>query len=241
MTMAFGPVAGPELAITWAVAVFGSWFLLLIPFMRKKEQIWKRLNQDEEKAVDAWLTGMGIFIGLAIFSCLFWSAHFLGNTSGQVPAVPLHRISVRTGSGLHREWAKAVFGTWLLLALPFLVWMYRKADRIFKAAVIRQAEMGPRFRSVFLEKTKRLLPPAASEKLKLLPPTLQGGHVVKAVLKDGRIVPNCFVLNSGELLGVYDRVQMDFDARDIVDVSAVSAAELPPYEESKWLRLDGRA
>ena len=51
----FGAVAGPELTFTWVIAVFGSWFLLIIPFMRKKEQIWKRLNDDQEHAVDAWL------------------------------------------------------------------------------------------------------------------------------------------------------------------------------------------
>ena len=54
---AFGPIRGAELLITWTVAVFGSWFILVIPFMRKKERIWKRLNTDQESAVDAWLIG----------------------------------------------------------------------------------------------------------------------------------------------------------------------------------------
>src|SRR5437773_125999 len=72
----FHEIKGPELTLTWAVSVFGSWFILVIPFMRKKEQIWKRLNSDQEKAVDAWLLGMGVLIGLLIASSFGWSFVF---------------------------------------------------------------------------------------------------------------------------------------------------------------------
>ena len=229
LTRVFGQIQSREIVLTWAVAVFGSWFLLLIPFMRKKEQIWKRLNEDQEKAIDAWLFGMGIFIGLLIISEFFWSFWFL---RGSRPT---------SSGGFDPRWIRAVFGTWLFLTLPFLVLMYRRADKIFKTAVARQTQAGPSFRTHFVEKSRRMLPETIAAKLRGVPPTLEQGHVVTAVLKDGREVPHLFVLNANEILGVYDRTELGFDASDIVGVKPVDADQLPGYEESKWLRLDGRA
>ena len=72
LTALFGGIRGAEISITWAVAVFGSWFILMIPFMRKKERIWKRLNDDQEKATDAWLLGLRIFHrGLEFYCRIF--------------------------------------------------------------------------------------------------------------------------------------------------------------------------
>ena len=161
MQIAFGRIEGKELTITWSVAVFGSWFLLVIPFMRKKEQIWKRLNDDQEKAVDAWLLGMGLFIGLLIASAFFWSFWLRGNL-----------------------WLKYVFATWLVILFPLLILMYRQADRIFKTAVVRQTYV-PQFKSVTIEPSKRLLPQKMAEKIRTFAPTLSSGHVVTAVLKSG--------------------------------------------------------
>ena len=216
MQIAFGRVEGKELTITWSVAVFGSWFLLVIPFMRKKERIWKRLNDDQEKAVDAWFWGMGLFIGLLIASAFFWSFWLKGSL-----------------------WFKYVFATWLVILFPFLILMYRQADRIFKTAAARQTYV-PRFRSIFIEPSKRLLPQAVAEKIKTFAPTLSSGHVVTAVLKSGQRVSHVFVLNFNEILGVYDKIDFDFDARDVVDTEKIDPGQLPAYEEAKWLRLDGR-
>ena len=242
---AFGKIRGPERTVTWSLAVFGTWFLLVIPFMRKKERIWKRLNCDQEKAADAWLLGMGIFIGLLIASAFFWSLRYAS------------RSAVKSG-GLDPLWTKSVAGTWLFLALPFLVLMYRKADRIFKSAAGRRTQAGPlrdssrisnaggaerigagpKFRTCFMEKEKRLLPGRLAQKLKNVPTPLPQGHVVTLRLKDGRLVPHVFVLNLSEILGVYGRTEPGFEAADIEDVEPVS--EFPAYEEEKWLRLDGR-
>src|SRR3989338_3231027 len=132
LTSVFGRIQGSELTLTWAVAVFGSWFILLIPFIRKKEQIWKRLNDDQERAVDAWLAAMGIFIGLLVANCLFW----------------IWRLAdkIQAGDGFDPTWSKAVFGTWLFLLIPFLIWMYRKADDIMKTALVRQGAVPPPFK-----------------------------------------------------------------------------------------------
>ncbi|MBI3306587.1 MAG: hypothetical protein HYZ84_02100 [Candidatus Omnitrophica bacterium] len=222
----FGKIQGPELVFLWGVSVFGSWAILLTPFMRKKEQIWKRLNYDEERSVDLWLLGMGIFIGLLIASCLGWSLFF----KERILQNPLK-------ARLDGVWAKAVFGSWIFLLMPFLVFMYRKADQIFKEAVSRQSAAGPRFRTLFLEKSKRRLPEKSAVKIKNIPPTLREGHLVNLILKDGRKIANAFVLHD-EILGVYDRLELGFDVQDISDIEPLE--EIPVYEESKWLRLDAR-
>ncbi|MGH7198736.1 MAG: hypothetical protein ACREH5_08375 [Candidatus Omnitrophota bacterium] len=226
MKWAFGPIEGAELTMTWCVAVFGSWFLLVIPFMRKKEQIWKRMNDDQEKAVDAWLFGMGSFIGLLIASCLIWSVILRGE--------------IRSAAGFELRWLKGVFVSWLIILFPFLIFMYRQADRIFKTAVLRQT-YAPRFKSVAVDRAKRLLPDEVSLKLRAVAPTLRQGHVVTAHLKDGRRVPDVFILNNREILGIYDRPELDFEGGEVLDIEVMSLDKLPAYEEAKWLRLDGLA
>jgi len=224
----FGAVLGAELTLTWSLAVFGSWFVLLIPFMRQKERIWKRLNADQENALSAWFFAMGFFIGVLILSALGWSYIYR------------RQILESAYTGWNRPWIKAVLSTWLLSLLPFLIWMYRRADAIFKLAVERQAPRGPDHRSLFVERSKRLLPEKMAEKLRDVKPLLGQGHVLTLVLKDGTRVPHVFVMNAKEILGIYDRDHFDFTAGDVEDIEPLTAGQLPAYEESKWLRLDGR-
>jgi hypothetical protein len=223
LTLLFGRIQGSELTLSWAVAVFGSWFVLLIPFMRKKEQIWKRLNDDQERAVDAWLVAMGFFIGLLVSSCLFWSWRLADR--------------IQTSEGFDATWSQAVFGTWLFLLIPFLIWMYRKADDIMKTAMVRQGAIPPSFKTAIVEKSKRLLPKALQEKLNNIPPTLPRGHVVTVILKDGQRIPDVFVLDSREIAGVYHRDSFDFESSHVVDIKPIPKDQLPPYEEMKWLKL----
>ena len=225
VTALLGPVRGPELTMTWSLAVFGSWFLAVIPFMRKKEKIWKRLNVDQESALDAWLGGMGVFIGLLIAAAFFWSLHYKSRLGQE---------------GLSGEWLKAVFLTWLVLMLPFLILLYRQADRIFKTAVERQTPKLPVFRSLLVEHSRRLLPEKISQKIRRAPAVLREGHIVNALLKDGRKIPHVFVMGGTEILGVYDRTELGFEADDIMDIEILAPGDLPVYEESKWLRIDGR-
>ena len=222
----FGVVEGPELTMTWVVSVFGSWFILVIPFMRKKEQIWKRLNQDQEKAVDAWLLGVSVFIGLLVVSLFTWSLVFK------------ERVGDLSQKGMDMLWAKSVFVSWLVILLPFLVFMYRKADLIFKTATERQTYT-PKFKTISIPQSQRLLPMPLVQKLKNTPPTLRGGHVVTLVLKNGQRISHAFVLNSEEILGLYDRIDYNFSSSDVVDLETIPSEQLPAYDESKWLRLDG--
>ncbi len=223
MKAAFGVIAGPELTMTWIVAVFGSWFLLVIPFMRKKEQIWKRLNDDQEKAVDIWFVGMGLFIAFLAASAFFWS-YWLKDS-----------ILLE---GMNPVWAKATFGTWLAGLVPFLIGMYRQADKLFAAAHARQTYT-PGYRTAEVEGAARTLPNALRARLKNFPETLPNGHVVTAVLKSGERVPHVFILKRREILGVYDRPSLGFHASDLADLEPILSENLPVYDEAKWLRLDG--
>lgn len=227
MAWVFGTIEGAELTLTWCVAVFGTWFLFLAPFMRKKERIWKRLNHDQEKAADLWLKGMVFYIGVLIVSSLTWSVVF---RSG------LHR----SGGGLYGPWLKAVLATWLLTLIPFLVVMYQKADLLFKEAHARQTSRGPKFQSTLIEKAVRQLPPAIADQISGFPEMLENGRIVTLKLKDGREIQDVFVINSREVIGLYGRDSMDFKTEDVIDVRAVDAQSLPAYEETRWLRLDGR-
>lgn len=220
-----GDLSQPEILVTWALSVFGSWFLILTPFMRKKEQIWKRLNQDQEKATNAWLTGMGFFIALLIAVCFFWGWYL--------------RASIFEDPGFDKIWVRNVFASWLVLILPFLIFLYKKADAIYQGALQRQTHLSPKFKTAFMEKSQRMLPPPLVTKLAQFPETLQSGHVVNVVLKDGRKVPDVFIYRGEEILGIYNLESPAFEANDIQDLEPVQ--QLQNYEESKWLRLDGRA
>ena len=219
----FGAVRGAELTLTWMVCVFGSWFILVIPFMRKKEQIWKRLNTDQERAVDAWLMGMSIFIGSLVMSALGWGIVFKPR---------LHTES----AGMDGVWMKAVFGTWLAVLIPFLIFMYRKADFIFQTARMRQT-YEPNYRQAAIPREERLLPQALADRLAAAKPILPKGHLIHAKLKDGSWVKYLFILNGNEIAGIYDRERLDFDPRQIEEIQIVSE-ELPVFDPTRWLRLD---
>jgi len=227
VNLLFGRVVRPEITASWAVAVFGTWFILIIPFMRKKEEIWKRLNPDEERAADLWLRSMGLLVGLIIVSFVFWTWKFKD------------RILQGSPGDWDPLWAKAVFATVLILFLPFLIWMYRKADEIFKTAASRQRPGSGRHRSILVEKPLRLLSPELTDKLRKTPYTLPGAHVVAVRLKDGRKISHVFVRDACEVLGVYDRVEPGFVAGEVVDIECMDPADLPAYQETRWLRLDG--
>jgi ABC-type molybdate transport system permease subunit len=228
MKYVFGVIAGPYLAFTWSVAVFGSWLIVVIPFMRKKEQIWKRLDVDQESAVDLWLRMISILILGWILTSLFWTWYYVG---------AIHESPLRMTPSF--SWAKAVFSSWALLLIPFLIVAYRKADVLFDHAAVRQAKKTTTFKRYFIPQVKRKLPPVLIEKLKSAPETLADGHVVSVTLKDGRTFEHVFIFKRREILGVYDVDQLDWDASLIQDISVVESETLPAYDESKWVRLDG--
>lgn len=228
-----GEIRGTALTILWASAVFGSWLLTMIPIIRAKERYWNRLSQEDETSVTWWIGWMALTIATFFASSGFWT-WFFSKGGGNIQA-----------PGAARRWVFAVFGTWMLALLPLIIVMYQKVDRAYeRARARREANPPPRPRSIFIEDSKRILGEALARKLKASPPLLRKGrrvgHLVTAVLKDGRKFQNVFVANRQEILGIYGESTLPFDPREIVDLEAVEIDKIPSFTEEGWLRLDGR-
>lgn len=231
----FGNIQGSVLTLLWVGAVFGSWLLTMIPVIRAKERYWNRLTSQDETSVTWWIGWMGLTIASFFVSTGFWTWWFARTG-----------VSLRE-SGATAHWVFAVFGTWMLALLPLMVSMYRRVDRAYeKARLAREAkEAEPHLRkTVYVEPGRRNLRDPLISKLKQYPPTIkkgrQSGHLVHATLKDGRRFENIFVANRREILGIYGCENLPFDAEDIADLDLVPRESLPRFDESGWLRLDGR-
>ena len=160
-------------------------------------------------------------------------------------------IAARLGS-IHNSrtaviWVAAVFGTWMVILVPMIVVMYQKVDKAYDDARIRReksaaqqsSQTTARFRSVLVEKSKRLLEPTVAAKLRKIPETVKGGHLVSATLKDGRKISNIFISNAQEILGIYDFTEMPFEGKEILDLEPADLDTAPPLLAPNWLRLDG--
>ncbi|MBI3316602.1 MAG: hypothetical protein HYZ85_01180 [Candidatus Omnitrophica bacterium] len=152
-------------------------------------------------------------------------------------------IARRFGSVLETRnaviWVFAVFGTWMVILVPLIVVMYQKVDKAYEEARLRREKNEARFRSVFVERSKRLLPSNLSAKLKTLPRTLENGHLVHVRLKDGKRIPNVFIKNEEEVWGIYDFTEMPFEVSEILDIEPADQEKLPAFLTPSWLRLDG--
>jgi hypothetical protein len=52
-------------------------------------------------------------------------------------------------------------------------------------------------------------------------------------------VPDVFIKFRREIAGIYGREALGFEVTEITEIEGIDPKELPPYEESKWLRIDG--
>ncbi len=230
-----GEIKGGPLTILWASAVFGSWLLTMVPIIRAKERYWNRLSREDETNVTWWIGWIALTIATFFASVGFWSWYFARNGgSMQDP-------------GAAGRWVFTVFGTWMIALLPLIVVMYQKVDRAYENARLRREageNLRPRPKTVFIDYSKRLLEDSLAKKLKRMPATIkkgrQAGHLVTAVLKDGRKFENVFVANAREVLGIYGQEKLPFEIREIADLEPVPSEKLPAFCEENWLRLDGR-
>ena len=183
-----------------------------------------------------WLGWIALTIVSFFVSYYFWTG-FIAQRFGSMdrPGAPV-------------LWIIAVFGTWLLLLLPLIVVMYQKVDKSYEDARLAREgrdlerakeELGVRWAS--MEPSERLLPKALSEKLKKTPEAIRRGHLVTAVLRDGRRVENVFVFNRRDVLGVYGQTRMPFEVREVVDLEPANLDRLPDFKSEEWPRLDGAA
>jgi len=92
--------------------------------------------------------------------------------------------------------------------------------------------------NVVVDATKRQIPKTLQKKLKDVPNTIRGGHLVTAILKDGRRIQNVFVARRTELLGIYDQEKLTFAAEDIIDLEPTDLTHPPDFTDKNWLRFD---
>ena len=180
-----------------------------------------------------WLIWICATIGSFFLAAFFWT--------GIIAA----RVGPMTKPGAPVLWVVAVFGTWMLFLIPLIVVMYRKVDKAYEDARIRREAARtkleaspPPFRTAHLEPSRRMLVKPLRKKLAGMPPAIRGGHLVTAILRDGRRIDHVFVADRKEMLGVYDHERPTFDASDIVDVVAADLECLPDFLPGRWLRLD---
>ena len=192
------------------------------------------MKKDNPSTVWWWLAWIGLTIGSFFVSCWFWTL-FIARHVGtmQQPGAPI-------------LWVAAVFGSWMVLLVPLIVVMYRKVDKAYEDARIQRektafqkAQGAFRIKSIFIENSKRALNKNLGQKLKSMPETIRRGHLVTAVLRDGRQIENVFILNKKEVLGVYGLEALTFEISDIVDILPCDLDRLPNFKSENWLRLDG--
>ncbi len=225
----------PRVAICWMIAVFGTWFVALIPLMKKKEVVMGHMDKQDESTVTWWLIWISFTIGSFFIAVWFWT-----------PFIAAKFGSIRHGSTT-LLWIVAVFGTWLVILTPLMVLMYWKVDKAYEDARIRRELRNEpvkdpvKIRAVFVDKAKREIPKILSEKLKNIPDTIRGGHLVHCTLKDGRKMQNVFIAKKKEILGLYDQTELTFEARDLLDLELADLTHPPDFTQKIWLRLDGNS
>lgn len=138
-------------------------------------------------------------------------------------------------------WITAVFGTWMITLIPLIVIMYLKVDKVYEDTRIRREKTALQFRSVYVEKAKRMIAEKLAKKLERFPDTIDGGQLVTMILKDGRRIPNVFIEGHREIIGVYDFTEFPFEAKDIADIEMTESDRIPAFFAPNWLRLDGVA
>lgn len=136
-------------------------------------------------------------------------------------------------------WVAAVFGSWMVLLVPLIIFMYQKVDKAYEDARLARERAAGRFRSILVDPSKRMLPAGLQPKFRQWPPVMEGGHLVTVILKDGRRFPHVFVQKEREILGIYGANEMPFEADQVADIEWEDPGEMASSVAFNWLRLDG--
>ena len=227
----------PQIAIAWMVAVFGTWFITLIPLMKKKETVMGHMDKQDESTVTWWLIWISLTIGSFFAAVWFWTP-FIAERFGSI-----------RNSSTSILWIIAVFGSWLVALIPLMIFMYYKVDKAYEDVRIRrelktqkQPYKDPvKIKAVYLEPAKRKLSQTVIQKLRKFPRTIQNGHLMTVTLNDGRKIEHVFISDQKELLGVYNQQDLTFQAQDIVDLEPTDMTHPPDFTQKIWLRLDGNS
>ena len=225
----------PQIAIGWMVAVFGTWFIILIPLMKQKEKVMGHMDRQDETTVTWWLIWISLTIGSFFLAVWFWT-----------PFIASHFGSIKNPTNA-LLWIIAVFGTWLVALTPLMIIMYRKVDKAYEDARIRRELRAEKFKdpvkikAIFVQEPRRRLPKTLTAQLKKQPQTIKGGHLITAILKDGRKIEHVFIAQGKELLGIYDQEELTFQADDIASFELTDLTHPPDFTQKTWLRLDGNS
>ena len=191
-------------------------------------------RKNEPSTVGWWIGWIALTIASFFVSCYFWTgviARHAGNMDK--PGVPI-------------LWVAAVFGSWMVLLVPLIVIMYNKVDKAYEDARLarestqyQKAKENFKINSILIEESERELKKELSIKLRRYPETNKRGHLVIATLNNGQKIPNVFVLDRKEVLGIYGVREVLFKISDIVDMEPVAMDQIPDFKTEDWLRLDG--
>jgi hypothetical protein len=183
-----------------------------------------------------WWIGWIVLTIVSFFVChWFWT-----------PIIAKHVGSMETAHA-PIVWVVAVFGSWMVLLVPLIIVMYNKVDRAYEDTRIqreaellrKKAALNP-VRSAFIPEDDRVLSPGMLQKVKRLPRAIKRGHLVTAVLKDGRRIEHVFIVDKEQVVGVYGLEKAPFSsAAEIVDIEPADLDKLPAFEADRWLRFDG--
>ena len=185
------------------------------------------------KQVVWWLGWIAVSILSFFASCWFWTR------------IIAERVGPMSAPGAALWWVIAVFGTWMVCLVPLIVVMYAKVDKAYEDARLsrekREAERRERYgpRVVGVDAEGLNLGPRLVLKLSKLPRALKRGHLVTAVLKDGRRIENVFVIDGRTLAGVYGWDEAPFRASDIEDLEPADLDRLSAFTAEGWTRLEG--
>jgi hypothetical protein len=218
----FGGVDSSTTLFLWTSAVFGTWAVLLIPFIQAKETVMGHVDKEDARMIIQWMGWIAVAVASFLASEFFW-AYLFEKTGGPIFI-----------------WLVAVFGTWLVLAVPLGLVLYRKIMGALARAqtAARAEEDEAKQRSVDL--SGRLLRDSLQEKLTAMPETLWGAHIVTGVLSDGSVIPPLVVRGKREIVGIHGARSFSFQAKDIVDVLPVREDQLSRLEANEWYWVDGR-
>ncbi len=192
------------------------------------------MQKKDRSTVLWWIGWIALTIVSFFVSCAFWTPVIARRIGGMdTPNAPI-------------LWVAAVFGSWMVLLVPLIIVMYAKVDKAYEDARIarestafQKARSEFNIRSILVDESARTLEARLTAKLKKVPTAIRRGHLVTALLKDGRRVENVFVLDRKEVLGIYGAEVLDFKISDITNIEPANLDALPAFQAEKWLRLDG--
>jgi len=181
-----------------------------------------------------WLMWIVASIGSFFLAVWFWT-----------PFIADHFGSIQN-TGVTFIWIVAVFGTWLVALLPLMILMYWKVDKAYEDVRLRREakqntakqENPYRIKSVPVEEVKRIIPKDLRNRLKKIPQTIRGGHLMTAILNDGRRIENVFIARKKVLLGVYNQQELTFQANDIIRLEPTNLENPPDFTQKGWLKFD---